>query len=84
MQELFKFTHQRDVEEIALQETEIKMETKSILERINAEKKQSIQVIKAENERALAEKRAQARAAEIVAKATAFQQKTELEANEEA
>ena len=73
MQELFKVNHAKDVAEIEFNTTQIEGETSMMVNQIDANKRQSIAVIAAENKKTLAEKRAQAKAAEIVAQATAYQ-----------
>ena len=72
-QTLFKFTHDKDVEEIAQLETDIKGQTAQTIKKIAAEKYQSVRVINADNERALAEKRSIAKAKQILADAEAYE-----------
>lgn len=72
-QTLFKFTHDKDVEEIAQLETDIKGQTAQTIKKIAAEKHQSVRVINADNERALAEKRSIAKAKQILADAEAYE-----------
>ena len=55
MQTLFKFTHERDVEEIQQNEVTIKAETDQIRKKIEAEKHASVKRISAESVRVLAE-----------------------------
>jgi hypothetical protein len=59
MQIMFKLQHDFDVEEINLLNEEIVQETKKQQREINAMKNQSIKVIKADNKKFLAERKAQ-------------------------
>jgi len=54
--------HDFDVQEIALMETEIEMQTAMEIKEIDALKKRSIRVIEAENQKHLAELRSKAKA----------------------
>lgn len=81
---MFKFTHEKDVEEIQQLETDIKGQTAQTIKKIAAEKYQSVRVINAENERALAEMRATAKAKQILADAEAYENKMKQEADHEA
>ena len=58
MQVIFKLTHEFDVEEINLLNEEIIQETNKIKREIIAMKDQSVKVIEAENQKALAQARA--------------------------
>lgn len=84
IQKLHALQHDKDVEEIALQETEIKAETDQIIKSINAYKIQNSKLIEANNQKALAELRSKAKATEVLQKAEAYKAKTHLEADNEA
>jgi len=51
IQKLFALQHDKDVEEINLQETEIKAETEQIIKSINAHKVQSAKLIEANSQK---------------------------------
>lgn len=74
MQIMFKLQHDFDVEEINLLNEEIVQETKKQQREINALKIQSVKVIKAENEKFLAERKAQSVATEILKHAEAYKE----------
>ena len=74
MQIMFKLQHEHDVEEIKLLNEEIEMETLKQRREIHAMKEQSKKVIEAENQKMLAERRAQKKATEILKAAEAYKE----------
>lgn len=74
MQKLFTLQHDYDVEEIALNETEILEKTNQEIKQIHAMKQQSCRIIEAENQKQLAELRSKAKAVQILKEAEAYKE----------
>mmetsp|Transcript_4395 Transcript_4395/g.7449 ORF Transcript_4395/g.7449 Transcript_4395/m.7449 type:complete len:384 (-) Transcript_4395:74-1225(-) len=84
MQVLFKLQHDKDVEEINLQTSEVEMETEQIVKKTLALKVQSCKTIDAENIKFLAEARAKAKATTITKQAEAYFEQQKINADNEA
>lgn len=80
MQDLFTLQHELDVKEIEMLNAEIELETNKILAETKALEKRSKRVIEAENQRKLAQIRAQKQGVSVLSNAKAYQQKRQIDA----